>query len=135
MTYGFVGHRQKDLLSIAAGILRGELAASEGRLDEAEAVLRQAIAVEDALAYDEPEPWPIPSRQVLGGVLLDGGRPADAERVFRDDLADYPMNGWSLLGLSHSLRDQGRQEEADAVLSDFERAWERADVWLPSSRF
>ncbi len=135
LTYGFVGHRQTDLLNMAAGILRGELAASEGRIDEAVAALERAIALEDNLAYDEPEPWPLPTRHVLGAVLLEANRPADAERVYREALLIHPENGWSLFGLAQSLSAQARDDDAAAAWSDFERAWTRADVALHASRF
>ena len=34
--------------------------------------------------------------------------PADAERVYREDLKDHPHNGWSLLGLQQALKAQGK---------------------------
>lgn len=135
LKYGFVGHRQVDLLTIASGILSGEVAASEGRYDEADAALRRAIAAEDALSYDEPEPWPLPARHVLGAIQLQADRPEMAEQTYREALADHPMNGWSLFGLSESLEAQGKTAEAAAVRADFDRAWARADVWIKSSRF
>ncbi len=135
LTYGFVGHRQTDLLNMASGILRGELAASEGRYADAVEALEQAIVHEDNLAYDEPEPWPMPTRHVLGAVLLEADRPADAERVYREALNIHPANGWSLYGLAQSLAAQGRDDESIDAWSDFERVWARADVALHSSRF
>jgi len=133
--YGFVGHRQKDLLNIAAVILGGESAASEGRFDDAVGTLTAALALEDHLVYDEPEPWPLPVRHYLGAVLHEANRQAEAERVFREALEDHPGNGWSLHGLKQSLVAQGKDDEAAEVLARFEEAWARADVWLPSSRF
>ena len=135
LLWGFVGHRQADLLNIAAGILSGEVAASEGRFDEAVAALEEAIAVEDRLAYDEPEPWPLPSRHVLGAILLEADRAAEAERVYREALEIHPENGWSLFGLARSLTMQDKNEEAAAAWSRFDEAWARADVALYGSRF
>lgn len=131
----FRGHRQTDLLGIARGILAGEVHAASGRYDEAVRVLEAALPLEDSLEYDEPEPWITPVRHVLGAVLLEAGRPADAERVHRAALADHRENGWSLFGLEQALRAQGRSAEADEVLARFERAWARSDTWLTSSRF
>lgn len=135
LKYGFVGHRQADLLGIASGILDGELAASEGRFDDAVAALERAVVLEDQLVYDEPEPWPLPARHVLGAIHLLAGQPDRAEATYREALADHPMNGWSLYGLAESLDRQGRHDEAAETRADFERAWARADVWLASSRF
>jgi tetratricopeptide (TPR) repeat protein len=124
-----------DLLRIAHGILAGEIAAAAGDYDAAVRHLEAAVASEDGLQYSEPEIWPIPSRQVLGAILLEADRPADAQRIYEEELEDHPENGWSLFGLAAALRAQGKDGEADAVEERFERAWARADVALTSSRF
>ncbi|TVQ28822.1 MAG: hypothetical protein EA356_18045 [Geminicoccaceae bacterium] len=134
-TYGFFGHSKHDLLGVAQYVLAGEIAAADGRLEEAETSLRRAIALEDGFPYAEPEPWHLPARHVLGVVLLDADRPEDAEVVYREALAVHPNNGWSLKGLEQSLAAQGKDEEARQAADDFAQAWERADVWLPASRF
>jgi tetratricopeptide (TPR) repeat protein len=131
----FRGHRQHDLLGIARGSLAAEIEAGAGRFDQAVRILREAVPLEDDLRYDEPEPWLVPVRQVLGAVLLDAGRPAEAEAAFREELVRHPDNGWSLWGLEQALRGQGRAAEADDVRRRFEQAWVRADVWLRSPRF
>ena len=74
-------------------------------------------------------------RQSLGAVLLDAGRLEDAEAVYRDDLGEWPRNGWSLFGLLQTLRAAGRTREADEIEAMFVKQWARADVTLTSSRF
>ena len=71
---------------------------------------------------------------MLGALLVEAGRPADAERVYREDLARFRENGWSLFGLAQSLGAQQRTAEADQVRERFARAWVRADVGPSSSR-
>ena len=66
------------------------------------------MALDDELEVDEPEPLPFPARHWLGAALLDAGRHADAERVYREDLAQHPHNGWALLGLQLALKGQGK---------------------------
>ena len=61
--------------------------------------------------YDEPEPLPFPARHWLGAALLEAGRHADAERVYREDLERHPHNGWSLLGLQQALKAQGKTDD------------------------
>lgn len=134
-TVTFRVHTAPALLGIAGGILRAELLRGEGRLDDAIAVLEQAVALEDALTFDEPEPLPFAARDWLGAVLLDAGRAADAERVYRAALDDRPHNGWSLFGLEQALRTQGRHADADEARVRFEQAWARSDVRLQASRF
>jgi tetratricopeptide (TPR) repeat protein len=104
------------------------MAARAGRVPEAETHFAAAIALEDALTYDEPPPWYYPVRQSLGAALLAARRPREAEAVYREDLRRYPENGWSLAGLRESLRAQGRTAEADSADARFRRAWTRADV-------
>ena len=123
------------ILQIAVAILDGELAAHKGDVDAAIVQLRRAVAIEDGLNYTEPKDWYLPPRQVLGAVLLEAGRPAEAEAVYRKDLVYHPQNGWSLFGLMQSLKAQHKAKEADAVGRQFETVWAEADVTLTGSRF
>jgi tetratricopeptide (TPR) repeat protein len=124
----------RALMEIAREVLGGELAAARGDGEEAIRRLERGVALEDALNYDEPPPWHLPVRQVLGAVLLEAGRPGPAELVYRQDLARFPENGWSLFGLARSLDVQGKAEEAAEARARFERAWRWADVELTGSR-
>lgn len=124
-----------SLAQIASLVLEAEIAAVRKDIETAVARLRRAIAIEDALVYGEPPDWFYPVRHNLGAVLLEVGRPRAAEKVYREDLARFPDNGWSLLGLAQSLRAQGKKREADEVLRRFETAWQYADVQITASRF
>ena len=119
------------LLEIAQASVEGELAAARSDWTSAIAAMRRAVAMNDALTYDEPPPWFLSPRQQLGNVLLRAGRPAEAERVFREDLVRHPENGWSLAGLASSLRARGKLAEAERVETRFRRAWSTADVPAP----
>lgn len=134
-TVNFRGHTAQSLLGITGGILRAEIMRGEGRMDDAVAALERAVALEDGLRYDEPEPLPFAARDWLGAALLEAGRPPEAERVYRAALDDRPHNGWSLFGLEQALRAQGRTAEADEARARFEQAWVRSDVRLEASRF
>jgi predicted Zn-dependent protease len=125
----------QGLFSIAADTLRGETAAANLDTPAAVAALERAVARQDQLIYDEPPPWYHPVRQTLAQVLLDAGRAADAEQVYRADLAENPENGWSLYGLAKALRAQKKDAEAKAVEARFAAAWAQADVVLAGSRF
>ncbi|HEU4451914.1 MAG TPA: hypothetical protein VFR81_02605 [Longimicrobium sp.] len=134
-TVTFRGHRAARLLGIVHGLLRGDMLRTAGRTREGIAVLETAVAMEDSLTYDEPEPLPFAARDWLGAALLEAGRAADAERVYRAALEDRPANGWSLFGLEQSLRAQGRTAEADAARAAFDQSWVRSKTTLSASRF
>ncbi|WP_204312574.1 hypothetical protein, partial [Escherichia coli] len=71
------------LFRIAA--LRAEARIALARKDgpRAVALLREAVTVEDGLSYNEPSDEFFPTRHLLGAALLDGGKAAEAETVFR----------------------------------------------------
>ncbi len=71
----------------------------------------------------------------LGAALLIAGQPGEAEAVYRPDLAKNPSNGWTLFGLTQSLRAQQKNSEAETVEQQFKAAWTYADVTLAASRF
>jgi tetratricopeptide (TPR) repeat protein len=131
----FRGHTAASLLGITAGILRAELLRHEARAAESIAVLERAVALEDALRYDEPEPLNFPARHWLGATLLELGRAAEAERVYRAELERHPNNGWSLFGLERALLAQGDSAEGERVRAQLAEAWARSDTLLRSSRF
>jgi tetratricopeptide (TPR) repeat protein len=124
----------QSLLAIARLTLAADIAAAEGRGNAAVAALTEAVAIEDGLAWDEPHLWLAPTRHALGAALLAAGRPADAERVYREDLAHYPDNGWSLAGLAQAQRRQGRADDAAATDRRARAAWRDADIPLAGSR-
>jgi tetratricopeptide (TPR) repeat protein len=118
------------LVAIARPYLDGRIALMRGNFAEAIGYLREAVAAEDALAYDEPSPWYLPSREALGAAMLRAGDFAAAEKTFRDDLVRNPESGRSLFGLHAALAAEGRGDEAAKVKVRFERAWRAADVKL-----
>lgn len=122
-----------DVLAVGVPYLAGEIAFRKGDVDAAVAKLREAVALEGALKYDEPPGWTTPVRHALGAVLLTAKRAAEAEAVYREDLTVYPENGWALEGLTDALEAQGRKADAAAVRKRFEKAWARADMKAESS--
>jgi tetratricopeptide (TPR) repeat protein len=121
------------LLAIATPMLDGEILIREGKLDEGLNQLRTAVSAEDTLRYDEPPGWILPVRHSLGANLMQAGRFAEAEQVYRDDLARLPENGWSLFGLARSLELQQKGDEAAVVEARYHKIWSNADVQITSS--
>lgn len=129
----FGNNAGRDVLSVAEAMLDGEILFREGRTNEGIARLRDAVAAESLLRYDEPPDWIIPVRHALGAALLTVGRVQEAEQVYRDDLVRWPDNGWSLFGLHRTLKLQGRDAEAATVEARFKSTWRAADFELTSS--
>jgi len=123
------------VLSIAQEVLAGEIAAQKKDYDRAVPHLERAVRLEDALVYTEPAEFHFPPRQALGAVLLEAGRPAEAETVYWEDLKRNRENGWSLFGLTQALKAQGKNADAALAEARFKKAWAKADVTIASSRF
>lgn len=121
------------VVAVAEAMLDGEILLREGKTAAGLARLRDAVAAEGKLRYDEPPSWIIPVRHALGAALLQVGRVQEAEQVYRDDLARWPGNGWSLYGLARALKLQQRDAEAAAAEQQFKAAWRHADFELKSS--
>jgi tetratricopeptide (TPR) repeat protein len=125
----------EKLARIAVLTLRADIALAERKAPEAVVLLVEATAIEDSLSYDEPHLWLAPTRHALGAALLAADRPADAERVYREDLAHYPDNGWSLKGLALAQKKQGRQAASLETEQKMRAAFRAADALPPASRF
>ena len=123
----------KSLLAIAKSLLRGEIAFRAGAMTAAVTSFEEAVALQDALPYTEPPFWYYPTRQSLGAALLADGRAAEAQLVFEADLEQYPMNGWSLYGLTKALSSQGQTASAEATRLRFNTVWQFSDVTLSTS--
>ena len=121
------------LLTIADALMLGEIAMAEGNHEEAIAYFRTAVETQDELPYTEPPFWYYPTRHTLGRALLTSGDAAGAEQVYRDDLQQYPRNGWSLFGLVQALEAQDK--DAGEFQERFDNIWAQADVKLNASTF
>jgi len=123
-----------DLITIAKLTLEGELLSRERQYDEAIVLLQKAVETEDKLNYQEPPDWFFSVRHTLGDVLLQAKRYPEAEKVYREDLVNLPENGWGLMGLFNSLREQQKSTEAAEVKQRFDKAWQWADITITGSR-
>jgi tetratricopeptide (TPR) repeat protein len=123
------------VLAVAEALLRGELLRTQGDRPGGLAALREAVAAEDRLNYNEPADWPLPTRWYLGAALLEAGDAAGAESAYLQDLKTYPENGWSLFGLAQAQRKLGRGADARATERRLAQAWQWADKPLVASRY
>ncbi len=123
-----------DLCEIAMYVLDGEIHARQKKYDQAVILLEKAVAIEDALNYDEPPDWFFSVRHHLGAVLVEGGKYNKAMDVYTQDLKTYRENGWALRGLMNVYEKTGQQEKFRETQSRFHEAWKHADITISSSR-
>ena len=133
-----------DVLAIAGAMLDGELDYRKGNVEAAFACLRRAIELDDGLPYDEPWGWMQPTRHAYGALLLEQGRVAEAETVYRADLGfddtlpracQHPGNVWSLHGFHECLIRLGKLGEAAIIEQQLKLTVALADVPIESSCF
>ena len=115
------------VLKVSERFILGEIALQKDDWGTATAFLEEAAEFEDALSYGEPPQWLQPVRHTLGAVYLKRGMYEAAERVYREDLAKWSDNGWSLYGLSRALAGQGETKQAETVMAEHQRIWANAD--------
>ncbi|HXV74974.1 MAG TPA: tetratricopeptide repeat protein [Candidatus Polarisedimenticolaceae bacterium] len=121
-------------LKVIEHFVPGEIALQQGKLRTAIRHLERARIAEDKLGYSgEPPDYLQPIRHTLGAVYMMAGHLDKAEKAYREDLAEFPANGWSLYGLSRVLRRQGRTEDAEQLEEEFRQAWAEADGPITTS--
>jgi len=118
-----------DVAALAIADLTARIADAKGDTASAIKGFTAAVALEDKLGYNEPPDWLNPERERLGAVLLKAGRYAEAEKLFRADLAKNTGNPRSLYGLYRALEGQ-KKYAATETKASFDKAWASADVTL-----
>jgi len=125
----------RDVLAVGILVAKARIAGAQNEPEAAINLLRQAVAKEDQLAYDEPADWFFPVRHLLGAELLKAGRAKEAETVYRADLRRHPANGWALAGLSTALDAEKKSGAAAEAKTQTDNAWKNADLKITSSAF
>jgi tetratricopeptide (TPR) repeat protein len=134
----------RDLLGVAEAMLNGEIEYRRGNYEVAFAHLRRSVELDDALPYDEPWGWMQPTRHALGALLLEQGRVAEAEAIYRSDLGldgklsracQHPDNLWSLHGLHECLTRRSETVEAALIKQRLDLALARSEVPVKASCF
>jgi tetratricopeptide (TPR) repeat protein len=130
-TEGF--NSARALLDLAMATLDGSMARAAGDLPKAVERFQAAVQMEAQLQYNEPPDWLLFPRHDLGATLLQAGRPAEAEVVFRADLARHHDTGWALRGLEQALIAQKKTAAAARITTRFEKAWKNADTKISAA--
>jgi tetratricopeptide (TPR) repeat protein len=112
-----------DVVAIAERVVWARIAQAQGHSRLGAQHLREAIVIEDRLAYMEPPYWAYPIRQSLGAVLLASGDLDGAEQALRESLRRTPNNAVVLYALSQVYTLRGDKNAAEEMEGRFKRAW------------
>jgi tetratricopeptide (TPR) repeat protein len=120
---------------VAEKMLTGTIALIERKYPEAIAAFEDAVSTEENMVYTEPRDWLLNPKQYLGNAYLKAGNSKAAKDIFKKDLLVNNENGWALYGLYQALLGQKKNEEADAMLKRYQKAFSKADVKLTAAVF
>jgi tetratricopeptide (TPR) repeat protein len=128
--------REGDLQP-AIAIMERELAAllalGAGRPDESVALLRAAAEAERQLPAPLGLPAPIkPAPELLGEVLIEIGRPADAIAPFEAVLARNANRSLSVIGLARAAAAAGQTDASRRRYTELLASFDAADADLPA---
>ncbi|MBI4468002.1 MAG: tetratricopeptide repeat protein [Acidobacteria bacterium] len=108
--------------------LEALLRLKEGKPGEALALMQDATRIEESMSFDVGPPTIVkPSHELLGEMLLELGRPAEARVQFEAALARAPKRALSLLGLARAASGAGDRAAANECYAELKRVWHRAD--------
>ena len=127
------GQPSDKLLAIANHLAMGQIELANMNIDDSIMHFKMAVEEQDALPYREPEFWYYPTRQSLGHALLLNKDFEEAVSVFKQDLKDYPRNGWSYYGLYKAFKGLDNIELSNEALIKHQEIWQMSDVELKSS--
>jgi hypothetical protein len=109
----FVDEKKKDLAEGTENDLKQAkawLAFSEGKYDDAVAILRPMADKEESLG-DEPQG--IPAREMIADMLLEANRPQEALAAYQADLKFSPGRFNGLSGAARAAEAAGKQSDAN----------------------
>nr|WP_314895727.1 hypothetical protein [uncultured Flavobacterium sp.] len=122
------------LTQIAKRVLKAEIAASEKNYVQSIALLKEAVAIEDSLNYNEPPDWFFSVRHHLGAVQIEAVKYQDAVKTYEDDLKRLPKNGWAHHGLRLAYEKMNNKTKAKEITRLIEKSWGNADTKITTSR-
>src|SRR6266496_833205 len=104
----FKNHLDLQMQAASAWVMYGE-----GKKDEAIEIFRRTANEEDVLGKHPVSPGAlVPIREQLGSLLLELGRPKDAQREFEAALKIYPGRFRGLYGAAQAAEQAGDNENA-----------------------
>jgi tetratricopeptide (TPR) repeat protein len=114
--------------------LKALIAEAKGQPDEAIALLKDAVKIEESMRPPNGAADPVkPSHEVLGEVLLRAGRAADAAAAFDQALLRMPNRARALMGSARAHAAAGHRELADQRHKTLMSFWKGAAPAAPTT--
>lgn len=108
------------------------IAYHDGKKDEAVSLLRSAADAEDILGKHPVSPGAlVPAREQLGSLLLELGRPKEAQQEFEAELKIYPARFQGLYGAARAAQQNGDKESARSYYVKLTEQTAKADGSRP----
>ena len=123
-----------DLVQMAKKVLYAEILSKEGKHKESITLLKEAVAFEDALNYNEPPDWFFSIRHYLGAVQIEAGQYKEAINTYEADLKRLPKNGWAHYGLKSAYQNLNDTENVSRINDLIKNSWATADIEISGSR-
>ena len=109
-------------MDIQQRIASAWIALAQGRQNEAVTMLREAADMEDLTDKSAISPGPIkPARELLGEMLLELKRPAEALKEFEATMAKEPNRFRGVYGAARGRRRRRRSAEGPHLLGEAHR--------------
>jgi tetratricopeptide (TPR) repeat protein len=120
------------IISLQAKEAEAFAADAHGDADNAVVKLKEAAAMEDAIDDLSQPPYPvIPANELLGNLLLELNRSAEAATYFRKALKRTPNRPKAIFGLARAAQALGDDQTAAKRYEEFLTLWKTADPDLP----
>jgi tetratricopeptide (TPR) repeat protein len=119
-------------------VMHRELAAlvklKSGASDEAVALLKEAVEIEESMRPPNGAADPVkPAHELLGEVLLELGRPAEAAVAFDACLLRMPKRARSLMGAARAHAAAGNRELAEERYNTLTSFWKGRAIARPTT--
>jgi hypothetical protein len=120
------------VLEVQALEIAAAASAAHGNLDAAMTTMQDAVAIEETMPPPQGPPLVIkPAHELLGEILLQAQRPADAAQQFATALYRYPNRARALLGAARAAAQHGERAQAVDAYTQLLQQWQPGDVPLP----
>jgi tetratricopeptide (TPR) repeat protein len=114
--------------------LQALIAQAKGQGDQAIALLKEAVQIEESMRPPNGAADPVkPSHELLGEVLLQAGKPAEAAAAFDTTLLRTPNRARALMGAAKAYAAAGNRELAAQRIATLNSFWKGKPFSAPNT--